>query len=279
MNFFNLFKTDSKLTANSDLNADPNCIQNSEYEFPSHNDFNQSTVSVEDSENNVLPKKLDISKKSLTELSTKYNEKIINEIYDEIKNILKDCITNKNIRVIFGIVVSNFVTNDKYIIDKTNYLINYEEIYMPGNGYTVIVSNNSIKMELEAYIAGTELFKNMGRDDVTHVILSNKLRRNYNLKKKCDGLGYWLQYESLNVHNIELFDHYNGICKEIVNDQYINGINDSLFKVAETGNRIYSYEEKDAEFIYEYIKYNKTFNDLELRLSKNDDKCFIEFMW
>ncbi|AYV76121.1 MAG: hypothetical protein Terrestrivirus4_169 [Terrestrivirus sp.] len=239
MSIFKLFKKTNKSNAIHQLEEPPtyNDI------CPSHTDHINSTDSSENKQ---------ISKSLLKKISSSPSNTFV-EFQDKFSVMVQKTLENKMTQLVIDINV-NINIDKQYDI---NFVSNKGKFgFDPACLFKIVVKNETIKSTL------TTLLKNIcGKMNLSNI----KSHENIVVYFDCKDF----------FQNDVLKQKYDEICKSILTDKYVKSINDDMLKVAGYGATTYILKTESPRFLFDYIKYNKIFNDIDVKREKDE----IIFTW
>ena len=248
---------------------------------PPYNSIETNNFVLNEKQNNEIIK---VNKKTLNDISKECNNNLFINFDYEIMTLLKNVILDKKIRLLLGFYVVSSIEK-QYKIEKFNDIINMPfegEIkkiinngYYPGHVVIILTKNDGIKFDLEKRYEQI-IKKTDCQISMNAMLRYNNIKNKYNIPEKINDCKIArLSYDVLIKNSSELIQLYDEICKTIIDNCFITTMNETFIKCAFEGNKSYIYKSKDAEFIFEYIKYHNIFDDIDIKLEVGQ----IIFSW
>jgi hypothetical protein len=239
---------------------------------------------TERSINNDNPEKSEmrtskLNKKILNNISAEHDEKIVQEFNDEIMNLLKKSISEKIIRAVIGFHILSSIQKNFVIESQTDvYDENGTKKHFPTTTILVIVKNELIKLILEKFVDDfKKKIPKCAPFPLSRIVLKDQIKNKHNITSlpELKGNFFWFRYELLAKCLPELLQYYDDTYEKVFDDKILSKVNEEIIQCATSGTKLYIYKSDDVEFIYEYIKHHKIFDDIDIGL----DMGKITFSW
>jgi hypothetical protein len=108
------------------------------------------------------------------------------------------------------------------------------------------------------------------------IVAKDQIKKKYNITfPELKGTFFCFRYELLSKCLPELLPYYDDTYKKVFDNKILSKVNEEIVQCATGGTKLYIYNSDDVEFIYEYIKYHKIFDDIDISL----DMGKITFSW
>jgi hypothetical protein len=214
-------------------------------EPPTYNDICPSHVDYTDSDKQI-------NKSVLKKISSAPSNTFV-EFQDKFTTMVQKTLENKMTQLVIDITVNNNIDKQyeiNFITNKGHF--GFEIACL----FKIIVKDETIKLTL------TTLLKNI----CDKMNLSNM--------KSYGHIVVYFDCKDL-FQNDVLKQEYEKVCKKILTEKQVKSINDDMLKVAEYGATTYILKTEFPKFLFDYIKYNKIFNDIDVKREKDD----IIFTW
>lgn len=262
---------------------------NSESEKPPPYEFNEIKQDIE--------KRSKINRKLLNDLSGNTMITRQSKITEEIQNVIRDGIKNKFNRFVITSFVSSLVTSEighqieivrneiRFGDGDEQHLMDREHI--ETTIIFVIVNNEKERKSLMSHLIDLDFVKPyiMGKPlsmmifnstlDIKIAGQLKSIKEKYKLSNEHEFpiITLFYSYDKLKSNDdTKLTVSYDNVINE---SKIITKLEDSILKSATRGCNFFTYTDEHAEFYYEYFKYNKTFDDLEMEIKSNK----LTFSW
>jgi hypothetical protein len=224
----------------------------------------------------------------LSDISNRVNDNICPDFENKITTMIADAIKDKTLRIYIGFHVMQslteqiFIETIKSIAALSDTIDNYEaQSWQSCHSIYIFVKNENNKnvliKRLNDYLNKENETNNFIANSNCYMSLNLSNKFKFENGKLTDCQRIWIKYNNLKGDFLSIYDKK---ANEEINEEYIKVITDNLTKAASYGDKQYEFKIKNAEFVYEYIKNHKIFNDIKLILaSDNEKRSKIVFSW